>query len=96
MFTLIISDCILIGALKKLILLSRSVPVIKIRTRDDSLNNMFVCMAVFVCLHRGMTRKGKPVLFNCYSLLSRLTSLCHCYNKCVNISKFSGIFKKDL
>ncbi len=66
MFTLIISDCILIGAAKKLIRLSRSDPVINLSTTDDSLN-MFVCMAVLICL----IRKGRPVcvLFNCYSLL---------------------------
>ncbi len=67
MFTLIISDCILIGAAKKLIRLSRSDPVINRSTTDDSLNTMFDCMAVFICL----TRKGRPVcvLYNCYSLL---------------------------
>ncbi len=68
MIYVIISDCILIGAAKKeLIRLSRSDPVINRSTTDDSLNTMFDCMAVFICL----TRKGRPVcvLYNCYSLL---------------------------
>lgn len=54
MFTLIISDSILIGAAKIGIRLSRSDPVINISMPDDSLNNMFVCMAVFECLGLSM------------------------------------------
>lgn len=38
------------GAAMKLIPLSRSVPEIKNSKPDDSLNNMFICMPVFVCL----------------------------------------------
>lgn len=51
------------GAAMKLIPLSRSVPEIKNSKPDDSLNNMFICMPVFVCLcvclNKG--RKLRPV-----------------------------------
>jgi len=49
MFTLIISDCILIGAVKKLILLSRSVPVIKM--------THLICLPVWLCLCVFVTTK---------------------------------------